>query len=400
MGNWRFANFYFFYYCTVGIIVPYWSLYLQHLEFSATEIGELTGILVVTKVFAPYMWAWIADRMNVNSGQSLSILKWATGAALASYSLLYLQSASGVGSLSTSFWFVAFVLFSFSVFWNACMPQVEAATLNYLGGERHRYGNIRLWGSVGFIFMVLGLGYAMDSLGPGIILPVGALCFFMVFVASFLFNGIGVRQRIQISSVPLKQLLTGQVMLILVFSTLMQASHAPFYTFFSIYLESYDYTKSHIGWLWTIGVVLEIGVFLLSYRLFQKYSLASLLSLTFVSAAIRWAILGLFPETVVLVWFAQTLHAISYGLNHAVMMLLIDHFFQGRYQVRGQALYLSVSFGLGGALGSVLSGYIWSTAGSNMLFLSASGLMVLVSIASLILIKGALIKVRGPNSAS
>lgn len=395
MGNWRFANFYFFYYCTIGIIVPYWSLYLKHLDFSATEIGELTAILVVTKVFAPYMWAWIADRMNAKSGQSLSILKWATGVALASYSSLYLLGASGVGSMPTSFWFVAFVLFSFSMFWNACMPQVEAATLNHLGGERHRYGNIRLWGSVGFIFMVLGLGYAMDQLGPSIILHVGVVSFFMVFVASFLFKGIGPRQHFEASSVPLKQLLTGQVILILVFSTLMQASHAPFYTFFSIYLESYDYTKSHIGWLWTIGVVLEIGVFLFSYRLFQKYSLANLLTLTFVSAAIRWALLGLFPETVVLVWFAQTLHAISYGLNHAVMMLLIDHFFQGRYQVRGQALYVSVSFGVGGALGSVSSGYIWSAAGSNMLFLSASGLMLVVSIASRIFLK-----LRVTNSTS
>ncbi|MEM7361178.1 MAG: MFS transporter [Pseudomonadota bacterium] len=382
MGSWRFSNFYFFYFSSVGIIVPYWSLYLQHLQFTAAEIGELTAILVLTKVVAPNIWGSLADRMNVRSGNSLRILRWATGGSLVIFCVLYLQEASGVGSLATNYWLMALVLLGYSVFWNACMPQVEAATLNHLAGERYRYGSIRLWGSVGFIVTVLGMGYVMDHTGPSIILHAGAFSFFALFVASFFLSSQAAVRKADTTIVPLRQLLNRRVVLILVLCTLMQASHAPFYTFFSIYLESYDYSKSHIGWLWTIGVIFEIGIFILGYRLLRQYRLINLLTFTFAVAALRWFMLAQFPESVLTVWAAQILHAITYGLNHSVMMQLIDQFFQGRYQVRGQALYLSMSFGIGGAIGSAGSGYIWSALGANQLFFVSAALMLVVTLFS------------------
>jgi len=382
MGSWRFSNFYFFYFTTVGIIVPYWSLYLKYLQFTAVEIGELTAILVVTKVIAPNIWGSIADRANISRGHSLFILKWATGGALLIFCLLYFMDESGVGTLKPNYWLMAFVLFGFSVFWNACMPQVEAATLNFLGNERHRYGVIRLWGSIGFIIAVLGLGYVLDYTGPSIILHATALCFLAVFIASFFLNGSLAGAPPDARIVPIRQLLNRRVVIILVLCTLMQASHAPFYTFFSIYLESYDYSKSHIGWLWSVGVVFEIAIFMVGHRILKQYRLTTLLSITFLSAAVRWFLVGNFPENVALIWMAQILHAVSYGLHHSVMMQLIGEFFQGRYQVRGQALYLSMSFGIGGALGSVSSGYIWTLFGANSVFLWASVLMLMVALFS------------------
>ncbi len=63
MRNWHFSNFYFFYFTTVGVIVPYWSLYLQYKGFSAAQIGQLMAILLMTKVIAPNNWATIADNV-------------------------------------------------------------------------------------------------------------------------------------------------------------------------------------------------------------------------------------------------------------------------------------------------------------------------------------------------
>jgi len=85
----------------------------------------------------------------------------------------------------------------------------------------------------------------------------------------------------------------------------------------------------------------------------------------------------------VILFFSQVLHAITYGLYHSIMFQFIDRFFKGRYQIRGQALYTSVSFGLGGAAGSVISGYVWSGFGGNYLFLCAGVLMFAVTIISL-----------------
>jgi MFS family permease len=49
-------------------------------------------------------------------------------------------------------------------FWSAALPLVETLTFAHLEGQAGRYGNIRVWGSVGFILAVLGLGYLLDDL--------------------------------------------------------------------------------------------------------------------------------------------------------------------------------------------------------------------------------------------
>lgn len=379
INAWRFSNFYFFYFFTVGIMVPYWSLYLQHLQFTPAQIGELTAILVLTKMIAPNLLAWIADTNNARHGNAFAILKISTAASLLACVTLYFFVKESSGNL---YWTVAGIMFVYSVFWNACLPQMEAATLKFLGSSRHRYGSIRLWGSIGFIVAVLALGYLLDHFSPNIILHAVVIGLLLMFVSSLLLNSnkLSNPSPVNTHKVPLAKLLNARVLLVLFLCTLMQLSHAPFYTFFSIYLEGYGYSKASIGWLWVVGVVVEIAIFAVGVRLLRHYRLMSLLTFTFATACVRWFMVARYPDQLWLIFLAQLLHAVTYGLNHSVMMQLIDSFFQGHYQVRGQALYSSVTFGVGGALGSVLSGYIWSIYGGNILFYAAAVLMLVATV--------------------
>ena len=361
---------------TIGVIVPYWSLYLKFKGFSVTEIGQLMAVLLVTKVVSPNIWAAIADNVAVKKGSSLGLIKYAAFATLLIYSTTYWVDG---------FWYMALSMFGFCVFWNACLPQIEAATLNYLGGEKDKYGLIRLWGSIGFIVMVLGLGWVMDFAGAGAIMPAGALALLLMFGASTF-----MRDESQLTSlkdqvvIPISTLLNSKVLVLLLLCVLMQISHAPFYTFFSIYLESYGYSKLYIGSLWSIGVLFEVIIFVFGYKLLRKFSLSTLLSITFAAASIRWVVVAFFPEQKAAIVASQMMHAITYGLYHTVMIQLIDHLFQGRYQIRGQALYGSITYGLGGAIGSFASGFVWSMYGSNQLFFAAGLMMMFVFLCSLI----------------
>ncbi|MCB1948818.1 MFS transporter, partial [Nitrosomonas sp.] len=56
---WRLSGFYFFHFAVLGAFVPYWSLYLQSLSFSALQIGILMSLLLVTRIFAPTAWGWL-----------------------------------------------------------------------------------------------------------------------------------------------------------------------------------------------------------------------------------------------------------------------------------------------------------------------------------------------------
>ena len=349
MRNLHFSNFYFFYFTTIGIIVPYWGLYLKYLGFSAMQIGELMAILLVTKVIAPNVWAAVADRAAIKHGSALGILRFATGMTLLSYLLM---------TFANQYWSIAIGMFAFCVFWNACLPQMEAATLNQLDNKREKYGEIRLWGSIGFIVTVMIVGAVIDFGGPQLVFPAGAVSMLAMFLSSFWLVHRANRQQLLAvvdlehmqKKVPLKELLNKRVILLLMLCFFMQMSHSPFYTFYSIYLESYGYSKFHIGILWSSGVVFEIFVFLVGYRLLRKYELTNLLSFTFFVAGVRWCLVAYFPENSIIMFVAQMMHALTYGLYHIVMIQLIDRFFVGRYQIRGQALYSSITFGLGVAV--------------------------------------------------
>ena len=163
---WRISGFYLFYFASLGVVVPYWTLYLQSLSFDAREIGELMAILMATKFVAPYIWGWIAD----HTGKGMLMIRIG--------SILSLIIFSGV-FIDQSYWWMASIMALFSFFWNATLPQFEANTMNHLGINTHGYSVIRLWGSFGFILSVISIGYFIDDTGLFVIPAAIMFCFFI-----------------------------------------------------------------------------------------------------------------------------------------------------------------------------------------------------------------------------
>jgi PPP family 3-phenylpropionic acid transporter len=162
----------------------------------------------------------------------------------------------------------------------------------------------------------------------------------------------------------------------------MQVSHGPYYTFYSIFLESHGYSKTVIGLLWAFAVVCEIAVFLLMPRILASTALRTVLLASFLLAAARWLLIGFFPDELAILVLAQVLHAATFGTFHAAGMQMVYRFFTGRHQHRGQAIYSTASFGIGGAVGSFYSGHAWATLGPAMTFsiaAASAGLAFLIS---------------------
>jgi PPP family 3-phenylpropionic acid transporter len=338
MNYWRLSGFYLFYFASLGALVPYWSLYLKSLGFGITEIGQLIAILMATKIVAPNVWGWIAD----HTGRRMTIVRAA--------SLLGVLAFAGV-FLGSGYWWLVLVMSVFSFFWNASLPQFEATTMNHLGEDTWRYSSIRLWGSVGFIVAVVLLGPLLDRYGAGLLPAVVLALFAGIWISSLLVPE-SAAGHLPLQQGPLREVLGRPfVISLLLVCFLMQASHGPYYAFFTIYLEDFGYSRALIGQLWGLGVVAEIVVFLVMSRLLPR---------------------ALYASSLGVVLFAQTLHAASFGVYHAVAIYLIHRLFTGTHQGRGQALYSSVSFGAGGAIGSLVSGYLWNGINPPAMFLLAA----------------------------
>jgi PPP family 3-phenylpropionic acid transporter len=359
MIYWRLSGFYLFYFASLGALVPFWSLYLKSLDFSVTEIGQLIAILMATKIVAPNIWGWIAD----HTGHRMQIVRIA--------SLLAAVAFSGV-FLGNSFWWLVLVTIVFSFFWNASLPQFEATTMSHLGTETHRYSGIRLWGSIGFIVTVASLGPLLGRFGTGLLPLVLFILFTLIWLSSLMVPE-SAAGHLAIDQVPLRRILRKPVVLaMLAVCFLVQASHGPYYAFFSLYLEDYGYSTTAIGQLWALGVIAEIGVFLLMPKLLPRYGPRKLLLSAVGLTVLRWLLTAGFAESTMIITLAQVLHAASFGLHHAVMIFLFHTLFTGIHQGRGQGLYSSVSFGAGGALGSLVSGYLWHGVGPEYMYLLAA----------------------------
>jgi PPP family 3-phenylpropionic acid transporter len=260
----------------------------------------------------------------------------------------------------------------FSFFWNASLPQFEATTMNHLGDELHRYSGIRLWGSIGFILAVTGLGSLLGLSGTGV-LPAVLMGLFVLIWLSSLAVPESAAGYLPLDQEPLHKVLRRPLVLsLLAVCFLVQASHGPYYAFFSIYMEDYGYPTATIGQLWALGVVAEICIFLLMPVLLPRFGARRLLIMAVALTTLRWLLTALYADRLAVIIFSQTLHAASFGLYHAVMISLIHFLFVGAHQGRGQALYSSISFGAGGAAGILVSGYLWTNMGPQTMYLMAA----------------------------
>jgi len=66
------------------------------------------------------------------------------------------------------------------------------------------------------------------------------------------------------------------------------------------------------------------------------------------------------------------MHAATFGSFHVASIQLIAHFFYNEHQARGQSLYNSITYGVGGAIGGLGGGYMIEYSGmANTFMLSA-----------------------------
>ena len=359
MPYWRLSSFYLFYFASIGAVMPFWALYLQSLGFTSVEIGQLMALSLATKLVAPLVWGWVADR----DGRRMRIVRVATLFAVAAFTGVF---------FGHSFWWMVLVMLAFSFFWNAALPQFEASTFNHLGTQVHRYSSVRLWGSVGFIMAVVAIGPMMDRFGIEVLPWVVFSLFAAIWCASLLVPE-RAASHLPFDHEPLRRVLRRpEVLALLAVCFLVQASHGPYYTFFTILLRDHGYSGGMIGLLWALGVIAEVGVFVVMHRLVPRFGLRRLLLVSLLLTALRWVLIGGFVASLPVLLGAQVLHAASFGIYHAVAITLFNRFFTGSNQGKGQALYSSVSFGAGGALGTLVSGYAWEGLGSLPTFLMAA----------------------------
>lgn len=357
--HYRLSRFYFIYYFFVGAFVPYWGLYLQAEKFSAADIGILMSLFQISRIFAPNFWGWLADHTGKRA-------QW-----------IRLTAFLGLCGFVAVFWahgflWMFFVMAALSLFTSSTLPLAESLTLAHLVRTKGHYSRIRMWGSLGFIVAAVVLGFMIDISGIQSLLWFVLLVQIALLLLSYTLPEAVVEPHVHDHFSIWQVIRQPNVLALLIGCSLMVTAHGVLYNFYSIYLSSHGYSKGTIGLLWAVGVICEIIIFMLMPRILRRYTLKTVMMASLLLAVIRFSLIGIAIDSLFWIIFAQMLHAATFGSFHAASVEVVTQFFKGRHQAKGQAIYNSVAYGVGGTIGGIAGGYALQYLGGQQTFILAA----------------------------
>ena len=346
--RWAFGSFFFLYFAYVGLVSPYASLFFLDRGFNVIEIAVLMSMLQITRIVGPFSWGWLSDYLSNRVG----IIRFcACLAALVFVCIFFLNS------------YMAFFVWMFVLhtILSSLMPLGESATVHALFKDNSfdkRYGRLRLWGSIGFIAMVLIAGELFQRKGIELYPIVGMIVLSLLALITFLLHEPKMERRKMVKGELLVVLFNPDVRWFLLSGFFMIFAHAALYVFYSLYLSNLGYNKFQIGLFWALGVFAEVIFFYFQSKVLSRLDAEVVLQASFGVGVVRFALIALYPLTPVLI-FAQILHAGTFAAHHSAATKLLQRWFTGPLQARGQALMATISYGLGGTLGGLCAGWIW-----------------------------------------
>ena len=360
-----FGALWFCYFAVVGAFNPYAPLWFKELGFSTLAIGAIASMQAWTRVIAPYAWGWLGDR----HGQRMRWVQLGCGVAvLAALGMMWARDYASVA-------LCVVVLFLAN---GGVIPLTEAALARHLqtsdGMDNARYGRVRMWGSIGFIVAVLVYGWTLQVAGiqwfPGLV-----VLMYVLMLAAALRVPTPIEPPSGQQDAPpvwtvLRRPEVAWFFGAMFFTVL---AHTALYAFLSLYLDALGYSKTMLGILWAVSVLLEIVFFWAQGRFFGRMQPHRWLQWAAGVSVVRFAVTAAFASSPIVLVLAQSLHAITFAGQHAACIVLINRYFPGPLRGRGQALYATLGYGVSGVIGGLGGGWLSSHFGFPAVFWAAAG---------------------------
>lgn len=329
------GTYYFFYFALVGVYVIFMPKVLLELSYSPVEVGIIYAAAPFMRFLLPFVFRHSVALTPRVYHLSLLLTFIAT--------LLFLTAIN-------DFWLYLAANLLFGAAMGVSLPYVETIALASL--SKNYYGKVRLWGSLGFMGIALWLGKVLDA-------PYEALYYLSTMAFLILFFGAIITKydRTPHSSAQDDASFSlSKYWAFWVSIFLMQVGFGGFYNFFTIYETAHGISLEMISWMWSFGVVCEIFMLYFQGPLLQR-NLLKILQFATLVTALRWMILYLFPDSIILTFASQSLHAIGFALYHTAAITYVFSLYTQKKLA--QQFFLGIAFGLGGSVGAALAGQIY-----------------------------------------
>lgn len=341
----RAALTYVAYFAAVGAAFPYLPVYYRSLGLSLGTIGIVTAVYSGVQLVGAPAWGALADRFHRSRATlPAAALVAATGA-------LVLADADDVAGVLGGALILAFGL-------SGIGPVLDSRTLEILGPDRIRYGQLRAWGSLSFVVVALGVGVLLDAAGTGALFAVYVPALALTALIAATLPRTGTSRSVSVLR-GAADLIRDREMAIFLFATLLvfTALNAVA-AFYSIALVALGGTDSGVGAVWALGAIVEVPVMYAYPRLAQRFGSGRLLIIGAVMFALRSALAALARDPVALIAIAP-IEGLGYALFFVGGVDFVSHRAPRGLSGTAQGVYTAtggLSSIIGAAAGGALAG--------------------------------------------
>ncbi|KWX71394.1 MFS transporter [Paenibacillus jilunlii] len=371
--NWL-RSFMFTLFGTSVLVVSYFPLFYTHLGFTSPQIGILYSIGPLISILSNLFWSMVSDRLGTIKKIMAILLAGQLVTAL-------------ILARATDFGVVMLILSLFYFFYYPLFPLADTMAIKIAQRHGRNFITIRVFGSLGYSFFALTIGYVLRALGSSSII---AVCIVIVIIALLITIGLKDAKRteenMQHAADPaagpakaggLKQILLQKEVLWFFGSVFVLAiGYRMNEAFLTLSLKAMNAGDEIVGWSLLASALSEIPVFFALSRYGDRFKELPLLAFASLMFAARFLFMALANEPGAVVAI-QAMHSVSFGIYYVTAVRYITRIIPDHLRATGMAVFTVVWSSAAGLLSGTFGGLIYEDAGRTVLYVVAMSFSLL-----------------------
>lgn len=354
--------------------LSYFNVYLKEVpHLSGFEIGIIAALQQFNTLFIVPIWGMFADKYGRKRVLGISLF-------LSTFFLLIFM-------VDTQFIYYILFMIIFTSVYNPLSTLIDSIGLDFEEESKTiSYGEIRLWGSIGWAVSSIVTGQFINDDNLSMIFPVASgLLFISTLITVFIYKPLSVQRGINVVNFDqIKNLLKGNTsllnFLILIFMYAVLA--APTYLFINMYYNEIGATTSQIGLAYGVQAFSELPFFFFGKRIIKKFGSIPVFVFVLIITAVRMVFYGLNDNP----WLAIAA-GVFQGLSIALFLLAVIEYVHNivpnQLRSTGQSLIYTF-FSVGICFGNLFAGYMKDSISiQNVMIINAVFILILVLLLAL-----------------
>jgi nucleoside transporter len=339
-----------------GAFTPVLSLYLKEtLRYSGVQTGMILSLTAAGALIAPVVTSLVADRF-VRAERLLGILQIAGGALL------------GLFALQTAFLPTTLVYLGYTVINVPTFALTNAIVFHHSPGERHAFGQVRVWGTIGWIavawlFSFFWLRHGSGSVAAGRLpdaILLAAVSSVVLGIYAFTLPASGRRPSGRASFLPaesLRVLKNPAIVRLCVFMALVSFFYRFYFFGTAPFLRAIGFPDSAILPVMSLGQVPEIFAMTILGWLLLRHGSKKIILLGLLLDVFRYAAAAAGgPQWLVIA--GLTVHGLAYTFIYTTASIYFDRWCDGASRTGAHQLFSMITSGIGGFAGNIFCGTV------------------------------------------